>query len=129
MSTYSLQKVSQLVDLPIRTIRFYIQKGLVNRPDGARKSATYSDIHIEQCLKVKKWSAAGLSLDKIAAALTEPPLELPARKKEPGEISLVSHINIAEGIELCIDANTSTMSQEKIRELANHLIQYLESEK
>ncbi|GAM73646.1 femC protein [Vibrio ishigakensis] len=78
---YSLQQLSELTELPVRTIRFYIQKELVDRPIGERKAAKYSEKHLEQCLKIKKWTDAGLSLSKVAEAMATPPSDVPTPKK------------------------------------------------
>ena len=45
---YSLQDINKITGLPVRTIRYYIQKNLVDKPEGARKTATYGQQHLEQ---------------------------------------------------------------------------------
>ncbi|GEM77832.1 helix-turn-helix domain-containing protein [Vibrio superstes] len=125
MKEYTIQQLSDLTELPVRTIRFYIQKGLVDRPIGERKGARYSDEHIAQCLKIKKWTAAGLSLDKVAQALTEPPAEIPTPAKAVGEVSMKTCIHLADGVELTIDADIAKLSASEIRSLANTIIEQL----
>ena len=51
---HSLQDISKLTGLPVRTIRYYIQKDLVDKPEGARKTASYSQSHLEQLMTVKR---------------------------------------------------------------------------
>lgn len=124
---YTMDALSEIVDLPVRTIRFYIQKGLVDRPIGARKTARYLHTHVDQCLKVKRWSEEGLSLDRIAQAMLAPPDELPPAPKKVGALSVTSRIHLAEGIELAIDHDLSSLSQAKVRELAEKLLPLVES--
>lgn len=119
---YTLEELASLVDLPVRTIRFYIQKGLVDRPIGARKTARYLAQHVEQCLKVKRWSEDGLSLDRIAQALVAPPTDLPIAPRKVGELSVTSRIHLATGVELAIDHDVSKLSQEQIRAIAEAII-------
>ena len=119
---YTLEELASLVDLPVRTIRFYIQKGLVDRPIGARKTARYLAQHVEQCLKVKRWSEDGLSLDRIAQALVTPPTDLPVAPRKVGELSVTSRIHLATGVELAIDHDVSKLSQEQIRAIAEAII-------
>ncbi|CAM3030812.1 helix-turn-helix domain-containing protein [Vibrio rarus] len=125
MKEYTMQQLSELTDLPVRTIRFYIQKGLVDRPIGERKGAKYNEDHVAQCLKIKKWTAAGLSLDKVAQALVEPPLELPTPPKKTGDVSMKTCIHLAEGVELIIDSDIAQLSASDIRSLANTIISQL----
>jgi hypothetical protein len=59
--TFSLDEISVLAELPRRTVRYYIQCGLIDRPQGIGKGAFYSERHVEQLLLVRKWQLAGLS--------------------------------------------------------------------
>ncbi|MDG3085074.1 helix-turn-helix domain-containing protein [Vibrio hannami] len=127
MNFYSINQLSELVELPVRTIRFYIQKQLVDRPIGERKAAKYSEQHVEQCLQVKKWSQAGLSLDKIALALKEPPSDIPEPKRKPGEINMLTSIHIAQGIELQIDQSIARLEHTTIQLIAESILKTLES--
>ena len=84
---FTLDELGSLVDLPRRTVRYYIQIGLVDRPEGAGRGAHYTTRHLDQLLEIRKWQQAGLSLDRIrellstgeGEVLTPPPLP---RQKE-----------------------------------------------
>ncbi len=62
---YSLDELAALVDLPRRSIRYYVQIGLVDRPTGETRAAYCTNTHEEQLIAVRKWSASVLSLDRI----------------------------------------------------------------
>ena len=62
--TFALDELATLADLPRRTVRYYIQIGLVDRPEGAARGAFYTRRHLEQLLLVRKWQLAGLSLER-----------------------------------------------------------------
>ena len=51
--TYSLQELATLVELPERTVRYYIQLGLVDRPEGETRAARYGERHLEQLLEIR----------------------------------------------------------------------------
>ncbi|MEZ9592476.1 hypothetical protein BCS96_08765 [Vibrio breoganii] len=121
----ALKELSELVDIPVRTIRFYIQKGLVDRPIGERKAAKYSDKHVEQCLQVKKWSSAGLSLDAIANAFQSPPEDIPEPPKKPGQLSVINSIYIAKGVTLQVDTEHASLNHEQIQAIINSVIEEL----
>ena len=62
--TYSLDELCTLSELPKRTVRYYIQLGLVDRPVGETRAAHYSVRQLEQLLLIRKWSQAGVSLEE-----------------------------------------------------------------
>ena len=62
---FTIDEICALVEMNKRTVRYYIQKGLVDRPEGIGKGAFYSHAHLEQLLAIRKWKAAGLSLERI----------------------------------------------------------------
>lgn len=63
--TYSLEDLAERSDTPARTIRYYIQRGLVSRPVGEKRGAHYTAEHLQQLLQIRKWVGAGLSLQRI----------------------------------------------------------------
>ena len=56
-----------------RTIRFYVSRGLVNRPDGRGTSATYSYRHLLQVLAIKLRQMEGATLDRLATEFRDIP--------------------------------------------------------
>lgn len=123
---YSLDELSALVELPRRTVRYYIQLGLVDRPEGETRAARYSQTHVDQLLMVRKWTLAGLSLERIREmkeAGPEPALPLPTRR--PGSVEVWSHLLIAEGVELLIEPRQAGLAPEQVRQLLRRTIEAL----
>jgi len=119
---YTLDELCKLVDVTRRTIRYYIQQGIVDRPEGEKRGSYYTSQHLEQLLEIRKWQRAGLSLDRIKQLLTVDPesLELPpVPAAQPGEISIWSRVFIDHGLELQIDASRAQISPEELREFVN----------
>lgn len=116
--SYPLTELCSLVDLPVRTVRYYIQQGLVDRPDGETRSARYAQRHVDQLLLIKKWTAAGLSLDRIRDLLAGSDPQVPARARRPGSIEVVSHLHVADGVELLIEPGRAGLAPEQVRQLA-----------
>jgi DNA-binding transcriptional MerR regulator len=54
-----------------RTIRFYVTRGLVTRPDGRGTAATYSYRHLLQVLSIKLRQMEGATLQDIGVGLQE----------------------------------------------------------
>lgn len=69
--TFTLDEIATLSELPRRTVRYYIQSGLIDRPQGVGKGAYYTQRHVEQLLLVRKWQLAGLSLERIGELLRQ----------------------------------------------------------
>ena len=67
--TFSLAELCTLTDFSKRTVRYYMQLGLVDRPIGETRSAHYLDVHLEQLLRIKKLTDAGVSLERIREVL------------------------------------------------------------
>ena len=117
---YSLDELCSLTDTSKRTVRFYMQEGLVDRSEGQRKGAYYLERHLMQLLEIKKWQKAGLSLERIKQIIRdEKDNELipPIQPQQPGSLEVWSHLTIADGIQLQIEPMRSGLSPEQIRTL------------
>jgi DNA-binding transcriptional MerR regulator len=117
---HSLEDLARLTDLSVRTIRYYIQEGLVGRPLGEKRTAYYTARHLEQLLTIRKWQAAGLSLERIRELLSEPERGIlpPPRPRGPGTVEVWSHVVIADGLEITLEPGRAGLSAEQVRALA-----------
>lgn len=113
---FSINELCTLADLPARTVRFYIQQGLVSRPQGEKKGAKYNAVHLDQLLSIKKWQAAGLSLERIRELLVEPGADdVPPRPRWPGMVEVWSRLHVADGVELQVEPGRSGLKPEQLR--------------
>jgi DNA-binding transcriptional MerR regulator len=115
LPTYGFEELCALVDLPARKIRYYIQMGLVDRPDGLNRGAKYLTRHVEQLLSIKKWQSAGLSLERIRELLHGEVDDLPPKRQTAGTIEVWSRLQVAHGVELNVEAGASGLSPEELR--------------
>ena len=113
---YPLAELCVLADLPPRTVRYYVQIGLVDRPQGETRAARYGSTHLEQLLLIKKWTAAGVSLERIRELLHGAPPPVPPRERAIGSVSVCSHLSVADGIEVVIDPQRAGLSPEAVRQ-------------
>lgn len=121
---YSMQQLTEISELPKRTIRYYIQKGLVNRPNGAKKSASYTSLHLEQLLKIKMWKAAGINLERIAHLLSHSSTE--QETQQPGDAQIVCRIFISPGVYLDINRETSQLTDTDVRAIGHSCLKAIE---
>lgn len=130
--TYTLEQLSECTDLPVRTIRYYIQRGLVSRPEGEKKGAYYLRGHLEQLLQIRKWVGAGMSLDRVAALLHgEGPATIP-QASSPRPLAAISRRDVSvyhltEGLELVIDPMRCPLTPAAIARLLTQIESTLNS--
>ena len=114
--TFTLEEIAALAELPRRTVRYYIQQNLVDRPQGSGKGAYYTQHHVEQLLLVRKWSLAGLSLDRIGEVMKHPASGiLPPTPRRPGTVEVWSHLVVADGLEVTLDPGRAGLTPEQVR--------------
>ncbi len=127
---FTLDELGSLVDLPRRTIRYYIQIGLVDRPKGVGRGARYTQRHLDQLLEIRKWQQAGLSLERIRELMgksDDAGLVPPPRPRKKGAVEVWSHLFIGDGIELMIEPKRANLSPEQVRELSQGLMALIET--
>jgi DNA-binding transcriptional MerR regulator len=118
---FSLDELSALAGTTARTVRYYISQGLLDRPAGEKRGAHYLQQHLAQLLLIRRWSDAGLSLDRIrelrAGAIAEP-LPRPAR---PGSVEVWSRVTLADGLEVQIEPGRAGLTPEQLRRLVGDI--------
>ncbi len=119
---FSLDELSQLTDFPKRTIRYYIQLGLIDRPIGETKAAHYVDTHLDQLLRVKKLSDAKVSLERIRQVMGGEAEAPPPNERKPGSVEVKTHLYVMPGVEIQISAQEAGMSPEQIRMLLKEVM-------
>jgi DNA-binding transcriptional MerR regulator len=120
--TFTLDDLCTFTDFPKRTVRYYIQLGLVDRPIGETRSAHYLEDHLDQLLRIKKLTDAGVSLERVREVLAGEDSPVPVKQRKPGSISVKSHLYIAPGIELQISPDEAGMSPEQVRALVKEVM-------
>lgn len=126
---FAIEEICALVEMNKRTVRYYIQKGLVDRPEGVGKGAFYSHGHLEQLLAIRKWKAAGLSLERIQEILAgekegtanDKPIPPPLSKKQ-GQVEVWSHMHLGDGVELHIEPRRAGLTPEQVRALFREVL-------
>ncbi len=114
-ATYTLNELCVLADLPVRTIRYYVQNGLIDRPDGETRAARYTAKHLEQALLIRKWTTSGLSLERIREILHGQEPEIAPKARKAGSIEVCSHLHVQDGLEIVIEPSRAGMTPEQVR--------------
>jgi DNA-binding transcriptional MerR regulator len=114
--TFSIEELADLTAISRRTIRFYVQSGLLERPEGAARGAHYTRRHLQRLLDISAWQAEGLTLEGIRQRLEAPPETPPIRAKSAVEVW--TRLTLADGVELHVNAETAGLRPQELRRLS-----------
>ena len=93
---YTIDDLAELTGFQRRTIRYYVQEGLIDPPAGRGRGGFYYDNHLEKLRLIKVYQEKGIRTSAIAALL----------KKEERKTEAINSRNVmiryevAPGIEL-----------------------------
>ena len=121
--TFTLDELCTLTDLTKRTVRYYMQLGLVERPIGETRAAHYTNRHLDQLLRVKQLTEAGVSLERIREVMAGGDTPVPTRQRRPGSIEVRSHLFVAPGLEIQISPEEAGMTPEQVRAFVREVMQ------
>ena len=125
----TMNELCSLAGMNKRKVRYYIQKGLVDRPKGTGKGAYYTKTQLEQLLAIHKWKTAGLSLARIQEIFTDgkdahkqcKPVP-PPRMKKQGSVEVWSHLYVDDGVELHIEPSRAGLEPDQVNNLFREVI-------
>ncbi len=113
---YTIEDLCELTGFSRRTVRYYVQEGLIEPPAGRGRGGFYYDSHLEQLQEIKVLQERGLKLAAIAEMLKG------EGEKEVSEESLlereiwVKH-PISKGLELHFSRELEKRAGKKIAEV------------
>jgi DNA-binding transcriptional MerR regulator len=117
---YSLDELCQLLNMSRRTVRYYIQEGLIDRPEGQKRGSYYTDEHVAQLQRIGEWQREGYSLERIRALISGEDVsteQLLALQPKRGDVVVWSRVHITPGVELHINPELAGLSPEQTRTL------------
>jgi DNA-binding transcriptional MerR regulator len=68
---YIISEVAKLTDCSARTVRYYVQRGLIPPPKGSGRNSFYTDLHIKLIKIIKQLQSEYLPLHKIKEKLQD----------------------------------------------------------
>lgn len=114
---FSIDELSLLAGVTPRTVRYYIAEGLVERPVGEKRGAHYVRRHLEQLLLIRRWTDAGLSLERVRELLSGAPDDPAPRRAAPGSIEVWSRVTVADGLEIHVEPGRADLTPDQMRSL------------
>ena len=122
-SRLSIDDVCTLTGLAKRTVRYYLQIGLIDKPLGEKRGSYYQQKHLSQLSRIKQLSEAGVSLERIRLVLGGEETPLPQAPPAIGSVTVKSHLFLSPGITVVIDPHEARLSPEGLRQLISDLTQ------
>jgi DNA-binding transcriptional MerR regulator len=113
---YTIRELVQVSGIPRRTIRYYVQRGLLEAPEGAGRGHFYTGEHLEQLLRIRQLQEKGRTLDDIGVLLSGD--GQPTQTPELPALELATRIRLGEGLELIVGQTGRAPSPSQLRALA-----------
>ena len=115
---YAIGEIADLAGISRRTVRYYVQEGLLPPPLGLGRGNHYGREHLERLLQVKALQEAGRTLDEIRQLLGEqqsPDVPVPA---PPLPRTAWRRLEVAPGVELQVRDDVRLPPPGRLQELA-----------
>jgi DNA-binding transcriptional MerR regulator len=151
-----LDELAAAAQIAPRTVRYYVQRGLLPAPDFKGRDTTYGRGHLLRLLAIKRLQQAGLPLDAIEARLSgasdkelerlgntavvelelPPPSAVPRKTPPPrGPTSVTTsaaerweRVILAPGLELHIKSDAGSAAKRIAREIQDQYLAHREPE-
>lgn len=130
----TIGELAEAAGLTRRAIRFYVQRGLLDPPEGRGRGATYGPEHLDRLRQLIELQSAGHSLDAIerifqGEAVPEPHQRItPPRGRRTLAAELWTRIQLLDGVELSFDATKHNPEVEDLLAIKEMLRSMFESD-
>jgi hypothetical protein len=131
---YNADELADLGGVTRRTVRYYVQEGLIPAPLGVGRGRHYGRAHLDRLLEVKAQQEAGLSLDDIRVRRTpaHPGGRTGPRLPQPLPRTTWRRFELAPGVELQVSHDIRLPAPGRLEELVEwcrtHLFRNTEGE-
>jgi DNA-binding transcriptional MerR regulator len=124
---YGIEELAALGGVTRRTVRYYVQEGLIPAPLGVGRGRHYGAEHLDRLQAVKALQERGRSLDQIRQELGRDTGRAQgrrrARQRSPEPLPLVprsawTRLEVVPGLELHVSGRRRLPSPGRLRELA-----------
>ena len=119
---YGIEDLAALAGVTRRTVRYYVQEGLIPAPLGVGRGRHYGPEHLARLQSVKGLQERGLSLDEVRHELEQGGAgrrrAVAASRAEPQvQLSAWTRVEVVPGVELHVSRDRRLPSPGRLREL------------
>jgi DNA-binding transcriptional MerR regulator len=108
---YTIDELSELTGFTRRTVRYYIQEGLLEPPAGRGRGGFYYDSHLERLKLIKSLTEKGMGLATVMEYLAAGDIEVPELSRE-----VWAKYEIVPGLEIDVRRDIEENVAKKIAE-------------
>lgn len=109
---YNIEDLAEITGFTRRTIRYYVQEGLIEPPAGRGRGGFYYDSHVKRLLQIKALQEKGIGISAIATIQNKETSDTTSYPR-----NIMVRYEIAPGIELNISREMEISEPRKIREI------------
>jgi DNA-binding transcriptional MerR regulator len=95
---YGPDELAERAGVSRRTVRYYVQRGLLPAPAGLGRGKHYSQAHLDKLLQIRELQGAGVPLEEVGARL-DGRMPAPPVAQAPAQTAY-TRVTLAEGVEL-----------------------------
>jgi len=111
---YRIEELAELGGVTRRTVRYYVQRGLLPTPLGTGRGPHYTQAHLERLIHIRQLQETGVPLAEITVQLDGVP-QLPVSVPEvPLERSTWMRFVLADGVELHVRAGAASFQPSQL---------------
>lgn len=121
---YNIDLLSKITGLSKRTIRYYIEMGLLEPPVGACRGSYYTEQHLSRLETIKVWTNNGMPVTQIKYLIEDRSSNL-CKSENSILTSKWERYKLNENIE--INFKNSTLDENDLLEISNFIKNVLES--
>lgn len=100
MDIYNIETLASLSGLSRRTIHYYVQRGLLEPPEGGGRGSFYTDSHLRSLKRIQELASQGVPLFHMKALLRGDGAAVLAEEFPGVQVSSVQKAELARGVEL-----------------------------
>lgn len=116
---YGIAELAELGGVSRRTVRYYVQEGLLPAPFGVGRGQHYGPAHLERLLEVKRLQQNGRALEEIRRELRGEPVRATRRKPASVRHSVWRRVVLLPGVELHVAAAVPLPASAQFDELTD----------
>ena len=109
---YTIEQLGELTGFTRRTIRYYVQEGLIDPPAGRGRGGFYYDSHVQQLLRIKSFQEKGIGITAMVSLMKNeaPEPVLPTRE-------VMIRYEIVPGMEINVSREMEIKEPKRVLEI------------
>jgi len=117
---YGIAELAERGGVSRRTVRYYVQRGLLPPPTGVGRGKHYTEAHLEALVRVRELQESGVALAEIPAHGEDGGGVGDSPPAAPKEQSTWTRVVLGEGLELHVRGRRLSETQVRALEAAVH---------